>query len=85
MLDEDFLAAMARLLHSGGELFVQSDVEDRAIDMRDQIVEFEVEGKRIFDVPGGFDVANPYGARSNREARAAEDGLPVYRVIAIRR
>jgi tRNA (guanine-N7-)-methyltransferase len=85
VLDELFLSQMARLLHSGGELFVQSDVEDRAIDMRDQIVEFEVDGKRIFDVPGGFDVANPYGARSNREARADEDGLPVFRVIAIRR
>ena len=26
---------------------------------------------------------NTYGARSNREARAAEDGLPVYRTLAI--
>ena len=84
VLDENFLVAMARLLHPGGELFVQSDVEDRAVDMRDQIREFEVEGKRAFEVPGGFDIKNPYGARSNREARADEDGLPVFRVIAIR-
>ena len=32
----------------------------------------------------GLVAANPYGARSNREARAALDGLPVYRVLARR-
>lgn len=85
VLDEDFLLAMSRLLHAGGELFVQSDVEDRAVEMRDQIAEYALEGNGVFDVPHGFDVANPYGARTNREARAAEDGLPVFRVIAIRR
>ena len=29
--------------------------------------------------------ANPTGARSNREVRAEEDGLPVYRILARRR
>lgn len=77
VLDEDVLHHVARLLVQGGELFVQTDVEDRAASMRAQI-----------EAHGGFEWAdnaqNTYGARSNREVRADEDGLPVYRVLALR-
>lgn len=85
VLDDVFLVEVARLLARGGELFVQTDVEERAIEMRERIEEFEVDGARAFSVPAGFDGPNPFGARSNREARADEDGLPVYRVLATRR
>ncbi|MFN7699767.1 MAG: tRNA (guanosine(46)-N7)-methyltransferase TrmB [Deltaproteobacteria bacterium] len=85
VLDDDFLREVARLLAPGGELFVQTDVEDRAIEMRERIEAYTLEGELAFDRQGGFDIANPYGARSNREARADEDHLPVYRVLAIRR
>lgn len=84
VLDDDFLREVARLLAPGGELFMQTDVEDRGIEMRDRIVSYEVEGKPAFALEGGFEIANPYGARSNREARADEDHLPVYRVLAKR-
>ena len=33
----------------------------------------------------GYVDTNPFGARSNRERRADEDGLPVYRVLAFKR
>lgn len=85
VLDEDFLREMARLLAPGAELFVQTDVEERAIDMRDQIAEYAPHGTPVFSVDGDFTRPNPYGARSNREARADEDHLPVYRVLATRR
>jgi tRNA (guanine-N7-)-methyltransferase len=78
VLDDDVLHHVARLLVKGGELFVQTDVEDRAASMRAQI-----------EAHGGFELVheaqNTYGARSNREVRADEDGLPVYRVLALRK
>jgi tRNA (guanine-N7-)-methyltransferase len=72
LLDE-----IARILRPGGEFFLQTDVEDRAQSHLAALAEdarFEA----------GYIDANPYQARSNREARAAEDGLPVYRTLARR-
>ncbi len=74
------LASIARLLKDGGELFVQTDVEDRAAEYEAQIAEhpcFEPFG----DVDGSARLAeNPYGARSPREHHAIADGLPVHRL-----
>ncbi len=85
VLDDDFVAEVARLLAPGGELFLQTDVEDRAEQMRERVEAHEVDGAPAFTVRPGFDGPNPYGARSNREVRADEDQLPVYRVLATRR
>src|SRR5690349_13974635 len=76
------LAEVARLLAPGGELFVQTDVEDRAEDYRTSLSahdEFVLAGE------DGRVAENPYGARSNREKRAIADGLPIYRILAHRR
>jgi tRNA (guanine-N7-)-methyltransferase len=69
----------ARLLRPGGELFIQTDVEDRA-----GVLLEDLQAHGAFDVPG-YIADNPYQARSNREKRAIADGLPVYRVLATRR
>jgi tRNA (guanine-N7-)-methyltransferase len=79
---EPFLDAMASLLREGGELYVQTDVEARAARYRDLIAAhpgFEL------GTESGFVEDNPFGARSNREHRAEEDGLPVFRILAIRK
>lgn len=74
------LAEAARLLRPGGELYIQTDVEDRAAQYRE-----EVSLVPAF-VPAGDEegspllAKNPYGARSNREHRADDDGLPVWRM-----
>lgn len=68
------LFEIARLLEPGGELFVQTDVEERAAQYRTH-----VEAAGAFE--GGPVAENPYGARSNRERRAIADGLPVYRLL----
>jgi tRNA (guanine-N7-)-methyltransferase len=77
---DGFLGEVSRLLAPGGELFVQTDVEERA------------EGyERLVGLYDGFSVAgdapgsprlvdNPYVARSPRERRAIADGLPVHRL-----
>lgn len=78
ILTSDLLDQVARLLRAGGELFVQTDVPER-------FAEYEalVRGHAAFDVRVVNE--NPYGARSNREARAIADGLPVYRLVATKR
>ncbi len=79
VVDDGFLTELARLIAKGGALFVQTDVEDRAESMAELIA--QTPG---FEVRPGFDHENPYGARSNREVRAVEDGLPIHRVHATR-
>lgn len=79
VVDDDFLVQLARLMKPGGALFVQTDVEDRAASMAERIA-----AAPEFSVRPGFEHANPYGARSNREVRAEEDGLPIYRIHATR-
>jgi tRNA (guanine-N7-)-methyltransferase len=81
VMGDVFLMEVARLVSSGGELFIQTDVEERAAQYEAQVTAsswFEPAG----DAPGSPRVAeNPFGARSPRERRAITDGLPVYRMI----
>ena len=81
VMGDVFLAEVARLVAPGGELFVQTDVEERAAQYEAQVLAcawFEPAG----DAPGSPRIVeNPYGARSPRERRAIADGLPVYRML----
>ncbi len=77
-----FLNEMARLMIPGGELFVQTDVEHRAEEYRARIA---AHPEFVLAVQDGWLDHNPYDNASNRERRAIEDGLPIYRVLAHRR
>jgi tRNA (guanine-N7-)-methyltransferase len=81
VMGEGFLDQIARLLPRGGELYVQTDVEERATQYETMIsadLRFEPAG----DAPGSARLAeNPYNARSPRERRAIADGLPVNRLL----
>ncbi len=85
VMGPSLLDSVARLLVPGGELFVQTDVEERAAQYEAQIAAhpaFEPSG----DVEGSPRLAeNPYGARSPREHHAIADGLPVHRLRFRRR
>jgi tRNA (guanine-N7-)-methyltransferase len=76
-----FLDEVGRLMLPGGDLYVQTDVEERAREYLDAIDEHPLFERAT---PGDFVDENPFGARSNREVRAEEDGLPVYRILARR-
>jgi tRNA (guanine-N7-)-methyltransferase len=80
LLDE-----IARLLRPAGELFIQTDVDERARLYDDQIgahPAFEPCG----DGPDTSRIAeNPYGARSHRERRAVADAIPIHRLRYARR
>lgn len=80
VMGDVFLDQMARLLEDDGELFIQTDVEERA-----ELYENAVRGHANFTPHGDVEGSprleeNPYGARSPREHRAIADGLPVHRL-----
>lgn len=81
LVDREFVEELARLLRSTGELFVQTDVEDRAHAYLALLVEHSA-----FSLSSAepFLSQNPFGTLSNRERRAEEDGLPVWRMLARR-
>lgn len=79
VMGDVFLDQIARLVAPGGELFVQTDVEERAA-----LYAAAVARHAAFTpaAPDGPAIAeNPFGARSPREHRAIADGLPVYRFL----
>jgi tRNA (guanine-N7-)-methyltransferase len=77
VVTSDFAREAARVLASGGELFIQTDVAERAEHYR-TVVGAEPRLSPVGTAPYLSD--NPYGARSPRERRAEADGLPVYRL-----
>ena len=85
VLKDEFVSQLARLVAPGGTVLVQTDVEARADEYRARFAaapEFES------IAPDGalwVDESPHAPARSNREARAIEDGLPVWRMLFRRR
>lgn len=74
------LREVVRLLAPGGELFVQTDVEERAVQYATEVAKVDALDP-AGDAPGSIALAeNPYGARSPREHKAIADGLPVHRM-----
>lgn len=80
LLGEDILDQLARLLRPGGELFIQTDVEER---MQEGLRQLLAHPAFVLS-DGGLLDHNPFGAVSNREQRAIADGVPIYRILAKR-
>lgn len=77
---DPLIAEVARLLEDRGELFVQTDVPERA-EQYASVIAACAELEPFGDAPGSSVMENnPYGAMGNRERRAFHDGLPVYRM-----
>ncbi len=80
VVQERFVQEVARLLEPDGDLFVQTDVEERAQAYED-LVSLDARFVPSGDGPTSPRLAdNPYEARSPRERRAIADGLPVHRL-----
>jgi tRNA (guanine-N7-)-methyltransferase len=85
VMGDAFLDQVARLLAPSGELFIQTDVEERA-ELYAQVVSESTAFEPAGATPGSPVIAdNPFGARSPREHRAIADGLPVHRMLWRRR
>lgn len=85
VLGRPLLDEVARLLKPGADLFVQTDVPERA-----EAYEAQIEDHGAFvphgDAPGSARMAaNPYGATSHRERRAVDDQIPIHRLRYLRR
>jgi tRNA (guanine-N7-)-methyltransferase len=84
LVQGDLLGQVARLLEPGGELFVQTDVDERAEGYEERVRD-DARFVPAGDAPGSPRMAeNPYIARSPRERRAIADGLPVNRMRWVR-
>ncbi|MEJ7600005.1 MAG: hypothetical protein WKG01_19010 [Kofleriaceae bacterium] len=84
MVDSTLADGIAHALRPGGELFVQSDVWDIALD---GMATFDAD-PRFTNVAGEWTfwrAGNPYGVRSWREQNAEETGLPIWRILYRRR
>ncbi|MEZ4288618.1 MAG: tRNA (guanosine(46)-N7)-methyltransferase TrmB [Polyangiales bacterium] len=81
VVDATFLDLIAPTMESGGLLLVQTDVNDRA-----DLYHAEIDAHPMFRWTNdtGYVQENPFGARSNREVRADDDGLPIHRLLAER-
>ncbi len=78
LLGDTVLGELVRVLSPGGELFIQTDVEERAL--RYEALCLATPG--LVPAPSGPRVLdNPYGAKSPREHRADADGLPIFRLL----
>ena len=84
MLAPAVVDQVARLLEPGGELFVQTDVEERAAQL-EALLASDARFRPAGDAAGSPRLTeNPYGARSPRERRAMADGLPIHRLRFVR-
>ena len=81
VMGDVFLEQIARLLEPNGELFVQTDVEERS-DRYEEAITLSDKFVPAGEAPGSSRLTDQaYGARTNREKRAIADGLPVYRML----
>lgn len=76
VVTSQLLTQVCRVLCPGGELFIQTDVSERA----EAYAELVASEPRLVPTGPGFASENPFGARSPREHRAIADGLPIYRL-----
>jgi tRNA (guanine-N7-)-methyltransferase len=85
MIDAALADAIAIVARAGADVFVQTDVWDIALDAMEV---FERADDRFENRAGDWRFwrgGNPYGARSWREQNAEETGLPVWRLMFLRR
>lgn len=89
MIQRLLIEAIADLLTSGGKVFLQSDVEEVAVRMKDQFLK-EGKGKlSLLQDDGGDGVLgstgwlkeNPFGVESDWERHVIARGAPMYRLM----
>ena len=85
MVDDALIAGCAQIARPGGELLMQTDVWELAIEA---MAALEARDDAFVNRAGPWTFwrgGNPYGVRSWREQNAEETGLPVWRLLYTRR
>ncbi len=82
VIDDSLIQQIVRLLRPEGTLLIQTDVEERAL----MYLSVLQSNPYLAPYSNNFFVdVNPLHAVSNRERRATEDGLPIWRLHAIKK
>ena len=85
MIDPGLAAQVAGILKPGGDLLVQSDVWDIALDA---LAVFDAMDSSFENCGGAWSFwrgPNPFGVRSWRESHCEAEGLPIWRIVYRRR
>jgi tRNA (guanine-N7-)-methyltransferase len=80
LVQPDLVAVIADYLQPGGEVFLQSDVREVALEMYHHFLHHPQ-----FVSCGELLAANPFGIPTEREQSVIQRGLPVYRFLLRRR
>jgi tRNA (guanine-N7-)-methyltransferase len=80
LVQPDLVAVIADYLQPGGEVFLQSDVREVALEMYHHFLHHP-----HFVSCGELLAANPFGIPTEREQSVIQRGLPVYRFLLRRR
>lgn len=85
MVDGTLAAAVAEVTRPGGDVFIQTDVWDVALDAIDAFERADDAYENLAGEWTFWRAGNPFGARSWREQNAEETGLPIWRLRYRRR
>lgn len=80
VVQPEVVAELTRYLAPGGMIFLQSDVEEVAVEMRDR---FAIDASLHLQ-EGGWLSDNPFPVGTEREKSTLERGEPVYRALFIK-
>lgn len=80
MVDSELARAIHQVVRPDGELFVQTDIWDNALEMLEIFERLDHLFRNTLG-PWSFSRTNPYGARSWRERHCMAEGLPIWRIL----
>ncbi|KAL4576613.1 hypothetical protein LXL04_012709 [Taraxacum kok-saghyz] len=80
MVQRSLIEAILDLLSYNGKVFLQSDIEDVALRMKEEFMKYG-NGKFIIDHEEEWLKQNPFGVKSDWEKHVLDNGLPLYRLM----
>jgi len=72
--------AVVDLLHTNGQVYLQSDVESVLLVMKEQFLSYS-KGQLVIDGVSGHQIDNPFGVVSDWERHVLARGAPMYRTM----
>ncbi|XP_021313077.1 uncharacterized protein LOC8082961 isoform X2 [Sorghum bicolor] len=80
MVRRMLVEAVVDLLHTNGQVYLQSDVESVLLVMKEQFLSYS-KGQLVIDGVSGHQIDNPFGVVSDWERHVLARGAPMYRTM----
>jgi len=80
MVRRMLIEAVVDLLHTNGQVYLQSDVESVLLVMKEQFLSYS-KGQLVIDGVSGHQIDNPFGVVSDWERHVLARGAPMYRTM----